>query len=134
MLLRYPTFDLDLHCDPIIRHGQRYLIGQLWISGTQDDRIETCWIRLIQDDNTDVALGSEQILPTYIRVQSGKDVIFPFQVALNIPQDTIPIEEEGGEHFLHQLIRANVSLQVKASTEMQTGNWQTASSLHIIAA
>lgn len=133
MLIRYPSFDLDLHCDPIIRHGQRYLIGQLWISGTQEDRIDTCWIRLIQDNKTDIAIGSEQILPTYIRVQSGKEVVFPFQLALKIPKNTVPTVEEG-EHLLHQLIRANVSLQVKANSETQTGNWQTASSLHIIAA
>lgn len=133
MLIRYPSFDLDLHCDPIIRHGQRYLIGQLWISGTQNDRIDTCWIRLIQDNNTDVAIGSEQILPTYIRVQSGKEVVFPFQLALQIPKSATPTDLEG-EHLLHQLIRANVSLQVKASSEMNAGNWQTATSLHIIAA
>lgn len=133
MLIRYPSFDLDLHCDPIIRHGQRYLIGQLWISGTQNDRINTCWIRLIQDDNIDVAIGSDQILPTYIRVQSGKEVVFPFQLALNIPQNSITAIEEGG-HLLHKLIRANISLQVKASSDTETGSWQTASSLHIIAA
>lgn len=133
MRIRYPSFDLDLHCDPIIRHGQRYLIGQLWISGTQDDRIDTCWIRLVQGDNADVSIGVEQILPTYIRVQSGKEVVFPFQLALRIPKNPVQVVADG-EHLLHQLIRANVSLQVKASSETKTGNWQTASSLHIIAA
>jgi len=133
MLIRYPSFDLDLHCDPIIRHGQRYLIGQLWISGTQDDRIDSCWIRLIQDNNSTDTIGSDQILPTYIRVQSGKEVVFPFQLALKIPRKSNPNPEEG-EHLLHQLIKANVSLQVKASSETKTGSWQTATSLHIIAA
>lgn len=131
-MIRYHSYDLDLQCDPIIRKGQRYLIGQIWISGNEDDTLTDCWIRLTSRNADSGDSPAAQILPTFINVKGGKELVFPFQIPISLPAH--PEDQEDEAHPLAKSIRANFILQVKTASDKQQGGWHNATPLHVIAA
>ena len=129
MTLHFPSFDLDLACNPILHRQQTQLCGQLWITGTAEDLLTGCKIRIHMSSTS--LTGEEdgvEILPATIPLKKGKALVLPFAIPVGDPHHGQPLPVQNWR----QLIRADIELQVLPESRLAPGRWQTATSMHAL--